>query len=96
MGLLLGLAVIPVAYYTYTGVFGVNADWVNITIFFLAAGLVFWVETKLFEREYTCRMQSGPALLLIGLIAVLFTVLTFKPPHIPLFQDPVTQHYGYQ
>ena len=29
------------------------------------------------------------------LIAVLFTVLTFAPPRMPLFRDPITGTYGY-
>jgi len=95
IGILAGLAVIPVMYYTYTGSLGLSADWFNITIFFIAAGLVFWSETKLFQKEFTCRF---PALLSVGimmLIAVAFTVLTFAPPHIPLFQDPITGTYGF-
>lgn len=31
---------------------------------------------------------------LLGLIALLFTFLTFRPPHIPLFRDPRTGTYG--
>jgi len=96
LGILLGLVLIPVTYYTYTGIFGFNADWLNIAIFFLAAGLVFWVETKLFERGFACSLNPKLAVLFIGLVAVLFAVFTFKPPHIPLFQDPVTHTYGFQ
>ena len=95
IGILAGLFVIPVIYYTYTGVLGMSADWFNITIFFIAAGLVYWLETKLFQKDFTCRL---PALLSVGiimLIAVAFTVLTFTPPHIPLFQDPITGTYGF-
>ena len=29
-------------------------------------------------------------------IGGLFILLTFLPPHIPLFRDPLTQSYGYQ
>lgn len=92
-GILLGLVLIPAIYYTYTGVLGVQADWFNITIFFLVAAVVFWVETKLFGRKCACR--GGWALAAVVLIAVVFTVLTFVPPHIPLFQDPVTGTYGF-
>lgn len=96
LGILLGLVLIPVAYYTYTGIFGINADWLNITIFFLTAGLVFWVETKLFEQGVACPLNPKLAVICIGLVAVLFTVFTFKTPRIPLFQDPLTHTYGSQ
>ena len=95
IGILLGLALIPVAYYTYTGILGINADWFNITIFFLAAGAVYWVETKLFERQSTCRIGSKMAFALICLIVAVFTVFTFIPPYIPLFEDPITGTYGF-
>ena len=94
-GILLGLALIPVVYYTYTGILGVKADWFNITIFFLAAGTVYWVETKLFQRGAACRLGPKTAVALMVLLAALFTVLTFAPPRIPLFQDPLTGTYGF-
>ena len=94
LGTLLGLVLIPVVYYTYTGILGVSADWFNIAIFFLAAGVSYWVETKLFEKGSACRFGGG-ALLLLLLVAVIFTVLTFLPPRIPLFRDPITGTYGF-
>lgn len=96
IGILIGLVLIPVVYYTYTGILGVSADWFNVTIFFLVAGVVFWIETKLFQSEFTCPVGSKLAVVLICLIAVAFTVLTFVPPHIPFFQDPMTGTYGFQ
>ena len=96
MGIVTGLALIPVVYYTYTGMLGVKADWFNITIFFLVAGVVYWMETKLLQGRYTWRHDSKIAVALIWLIAVVFTILTFRPPHIALFQDPMTGSYGFQ
>ncbi len=96
IGMLIGLILIPVVYYTYTGALGVKADWFNITIFFLVAGIAYWAETKLFQREFPCPINPKPAIALICLTAVAFTVLTFIPPHIPLFQDPITGTYGFR
>ena len=93
---LVGTALVPVLYYTYTGILGVSADWFNITIFFLAAGAAFCLETKLFQSEFSCPFPSGLAFVLICLVAVIFTVLTFAPPQIPFFQDPITGTYGFQ
>ena len=89
------LVLIPVLYYTYTGALGVSADWFNITIFFLTAGSVFRLETKYLQSNRTCPIGSGVAMAMLFLIAAAFTVLTFIPPHIPLFQDPVTGTYGF-
>ena len=95
IGILTGLTVIPVAYYTYTGALGITADWVNIALFFLTAGFVFWLESKLFLREFTCKLRSKWAVFIIILIAINFTLFTFLPPRIPVFRDPVTGTYGY-
>lgn len=95
IGVVTGLVLIPVVYYTYTGILGVKADWFNITIFFLTAAVVYWMETKLFQRGYTCRIGSQLAVVLICLISVVFTILTFVPPHVPFFQDPMTGTYGF-
>ena len=94
-GSLSGLVLIPVVYYTYTGILGVNADWFNITLFFLAAGFAFYLEAKLFGRGCACRLPEGVALGVLLLIAAVFTVFTFLPPRIPFFQDPATGSYGY-
>lgn len=96
VGVLVGLILIPVLYYTYSGALGVSADWFNVTIFFLAAGLVFWLETKLFQKGFSCPLRPKTVILLVGLIAIAFTVFTFKPPRVPFFLDPVTGTYGFQ
>ena len=95
MGTLLGLVLIPVVYYTYTGILGVNADWFNVTLFFLAAGVVFFVETKLFQRGDSCPLGRKTAVIFLCFLAVCFTVFTFFPPRIPFFRDPVTGTYGF-
>ena len=96
IGILLGLVLIPVVYYTYTGILGVKADWFNITIFFLTAAAVYWAETKLFQRQFVCPIGSKLPVVAIFLIGTVFTVLTFLPLHIPFFQDPITGTYGFR
>ena len=95
-GLLFGLALIPVLYYTYTGALGVERGWLNIIIFFLAAGAVYWLETRLLALTPACLCPPALCLGAIILIGAAFAVLTFSPPKWPLFADPVTGAYGYQ
>ena len=95
LGILLGLMLIPVLYYTYTGISGVSIDWLNITIFFISAGVAFWVENKLFQKETGCLLPSKVSFILICTIGVIFTLLTFYTPEIPFFKDPVTGNYGF-
>lgn len=94
-GVLLGLALIPALYYTYTGITGINVDWVNISIFYIAAAAAYLLETKLLSRSrvYSSAAQLA-AIAFLWLLAVAFVVLTWFPPHIPLFRDSVTGQYG--
>lgn len=87
LSILLGLALIPVLYYTYTGLLGVNADWFNVTIFFIAAGAAFYLEYRLEKSRRSCPNPKWAVAALVT-IAVLFTAFTFWPPDIPLFADP--------
>ena len=96
VGQLVGLTLIPVLYYTYTGILGVEADWFNIAIFFLAAGLSFYLETKVLQKGTACLIPPKVAVATLLTFAVLFTVFTFHPPKIPFFRDPVTGSYGFQ
>lgn len=96
IGTLTGLLLIPTIYYTYTGILGLSADWLNIAIFFFAAAATFYLETKLFMNEYLCRIASNKAFVILCLMGVVFTVLTFATPQIPFFEDPLTGTYGFQ
>ncbi len=93
VGILSGLIIIPASYYTYTGMFGVNADWFNIAIFFLAAALSYWIENRILKEYKKCANGSA-AFVILCLIAIVFIVFTFATPQIPLFQDPITSAYG--
>ena len=95
-GTLAGLALIPTLFYTYSGILGVTADWFNITIFFIAAALSYYLETKSFLQNKPCRLPRRLSIAFFLLIAGLFTLFTFLPPHIPFFQDPLTGTYGFQ
>ena len=94
LGILLGLALIPVLFYTYNGVFGKSPDWVNIAIFYISALLVFLFEWWAFKQDLMQCKYPRLAFAAICLIGVLFVVFTFTPPQIPLFQDPLTGTYG--
>ena len=92
-GILLGLILIPIIFYTVNGAFGKSPDWFNISIFFIAAAIAYFYETVLFKRDIPCKHKKT-AVALLSLIAIAFWVFTFYPPQIPLFLDPVTNMYG--
>ena len=90
IGILVGLTLIPIVFYTYNGAFGKSPDWLNITIFMVADICAFVVEYRLFRRVNDCKrvwkMLSLTALLVIGMLMVVFTYI---PPNLPLFISPV-------
>lgn len=94
MGILLGLLLIPVLYYSYSGVWGVNIDLVNIAIFFLVAAIAYYWETRRFRSGKVCKCPGWVWIILLIIISLLFTIFTLYPPKIPLFQDPMTNSYG--
>ncbi len=89
----LGLALIPLIFYTFNGVFGTSPDWYNITIFFQAAAIAFLLENQLLKNEpLSCRPRV--AKFILWGIALAFVLFTWFPPQIPLFQDPLSGGYG--
>ena len=93
-GILLGLILIPVLFYTYNGVVGRSPDWINIAIFFISAAAAYLYETRLFERGTATCKRPKLAVGVLCLIGVLFLVFTFATPEIGVFRDPLTEEYG--
>ena len=93
-GNLLGLALIPLLFYTYNGVVGRSPDWINIAIFFISAAAAYLYETRLFERGTATCKRPRWAVGVLCLIGVLFLVFTFATPEIGVFRDPLTEEYG--
>ena len=93
-GILLGLALIPVLFYTYNGVIGRSPDWINIVIFFVSAAIAYLYETRLFLLEKARCISPKLAIGVLGAIALAFGVFTFATPEIAIFKDPLTGTYG--
>lgn len=93
-GILLGIILIPVIFYTYNGVFGKSPDWINIAIFFVCAAIAYIYETRLFKAEKLRCRSPNRAIAILSIIALLFVVFTFATPEIGIFKDPLTDTYG--
>ncbi len=93
-GILLGLILIPVIFYTYNGVIEKSPDWVNISIFFIAAAITYFYETKMLNGKSKTYNRPALSFAIILIIAALFILFTFFPPILNVFKDPLTGTYG--
>lgn len=93
-GIILGITLIPVIFYTYNGVIGKSPDSINILIFFITAAVSFIYETYEFKKNTVpCKKPRLALAILIG-IGLLFVIFTFKTPKIAIFKDPLTGAFG--
>ena len=93
-GILLGIILIPVIFYTSNGVVGTTPDWFNIAIFFISAAAVYLYEAKLFAAEDPCSLPPQWAAAALCLLGGCFILFTFVTPEIGIFRDPVSGAYG--
>lgn len=92
---LTGVILIPVLFYTYTGALGVHLVWADIAIFFLADLEAFALDFRLLSRgRLSSRWTQLLGLAVLWGLAFCFVWCTFRPPHLPLWRDPVTGIYG--
>ena len=93
-GILLGLILIPIIFYTYNGAIGKSPDWINISIFFISAAISYIYELKHFGSEEKPCKRPKFALIILCIIGLLFVLFTFKTPMLNIFKDPTTNTYG--
>ena len=93
-GVLLGLLLIPLLFYTYNGVVGQSPNWLNIAIFFVSGAAAYIYETYLFNAEKS--LCKSPKIAIAALIAIslMFVIFTFATPELAIFKDPLSSTYG--
>ena len=94
-GILLGLALIPIIFYTYNGAIAKSPDWLNITIFFVSTAIMYIFELRLFNSEKLkyCKHPKASLFALL-IISLLFACFTFRTPTLNIFKDPITNSFG--
>ncbi len=81
-------------YYGYTGILGESVLFLDITIFVVAVLAGQYVSYRLLTGDERSPLLNTVAPIIIIVLAVLFVVFTFSPPHYALFQDSVTGGFG--
>lgn len=87
-GILLGTFLLPVFFYSYTGILGFDVFWLDIAVFILSCLFAFLVAYRLTTngklKNYTYLL-----LLLVVILTICFFLFTYFPPNIGLFKNPV-------
>lgn len=86
-GILLGTFLIPVLFYTYSGILGRNIMFFDIAIFLISVLLAF---ASVYKMTLSCKMDVCTVSLqsLIWILAVCFFVFTYYPPKLGIFAIP--------
>ena len=93
-GMIVGLGLIPIIFYTYNGAIGKSPDWLNIAIFFISAAAAYIYEARLFKSEKVKCRAPWLAFTALAAIGLLFVIFTFRTPELGIFLDPITGGYG--
>lgn len=86
-GVLLGTFLIPIIFYTYSGILGQNYIFFDIATFIISVLLAF---IAVYRLSLSCVLDSFSLRLkiLVFLTAICFLVFTYHPPGIGLFNVP--------
>ena len=86
-GVLMSTFLIPVLFYSYSGILGYTSTVLDIATFVVSVLLSFWAVYRL---SLSCRLVSYTPLLQFAVIivAICFVLFTYFPPDIGIFQDP--------
>jgi hypothetical protein len=85
---------IPTVFYSYTAVTRESIFAIDIATFVVAVIIGQFVSYKLYRYGRLPKSAEIIAIAAIILLVVVFIVFTFYPPHLPIFQDPITGQYG--
>jgi len=83
-GILVGLLLIPVLFYTYSGILGFHVAWANIAVYIVSVLLAYLV---VYRVAANCKRKDSKALrIVMYALLVMFMVFTVYPPEIGLFR----------
>ena len=85
---------IPAVFYSYTALVGESILAIDIATFIIAVIIGQFASYKLFKQNTIGGSTEKIALIALLLLALVFVMFTFYPPHLPIFQDSITGHYG--
>lgn len=95
LSILSGMLFIIAVFYGYTALAGDNYLWADILTFILAVLTAFLLSYFLMKRNlFSSVSVEVTARVITAALIVCFILFTLNPPHIFLFEDPVTGRFG--
>lgn len=92
VGVICGLALIPILFYAYTYILGTDYFILDLSVFILSVIASYLVSYHIMKS--TSFQINGICVLILILITTAFFQFTFSPPKCFLFLDPVTNSYA--
>ena len=93
-GTYLMVILIPMLFYSYTSITGKSIFAIDITIFIVAVIFGQILSYSLLTKKQILIQMSIIALAFLIALAIAFTVFTYYPPNLQIFQDSLTKGYG--
>lgn len=94
LSILVGIVTIIVTFYTYTGIIGENFLPADIATFILGIFAAYCFSFRRLQKRDSFRKMRRFGLIGMVVLLICFVFFTFSPPHLGLFQDPITKSYG--
>lgn len=95
LSILLGMAIIVVGFYTYTGIIGSHFLIVDVLLFIISVYAAYRYSYKMLQTEkFTSSFSKGLAIVGLLFLMACFAAFTFAPPHLQLFLDQTSGAYG--
>lgn len=87
LGILSGTLLIPVIFYTYTGILGHHIFFMDLLTFTISVIAAFY---SVYKLTLSCKAKKHTILLLVltCLLGLCFLLFTYTPPNLGLFADP--------
>lgn len=85
-----GMAVITVVFYTYSGILGAHYEVVDIALYYIAAAISWRFSYKYMQTDRFSSPFTVPVCRVLACVtAVCFVVFSYSPPAIGIFTPPV-------
>lgn len=85
---------ITILFYSYKAILGADVFILNILIFIVAVVIGQIVSYRLLTSSPKPQTWDKVALIALSFLLICFSLFSFFPPQLALFQDPVTSGYG--